>query len=75
MTSEREWGCYPEVPGLAIAQLARVEGIDAVLVTSWRWDGGGVRYQVAVPRPQTPVREPTVPSGGLPSDGQDGLFA
>lgn len=39
MTSEREWACYPEVPGLAIAQLSRVEGVDAVGVTRWRWDG------------------------------------
>jgi uncharacterized protein (TIGR02680 family) len=39
MTSEREWGCYPEVPGLAIAHLARVDGIAAVLVTHWEWDG------------------------------------
>ncbi len=38
-TSEREWGCYPTVPGLAIAQLARREGIDAVHVAQWRWDG------------------------------------
>ena len=39
MTSEREWGCYPQVPGLAIAQLSRIEGLDAVGVTRWRWDG------------------------------------
>lgn len=39
MTSEREWGCYRQVPGLAIAQLSRVEGIDAVGVTRWQWDG------------------------------------
>ncbi|WP_037559603.1 TIGR02680 family protein [Spirillospora albida] len=39
MTSEREWGCYPQVPGLAICQLSRRDGIDAVLVTPWRWDG------------------------------------
>ncbi len=39
MTSEREWGCYPEVPGLAIAQLARTDDVDAVLVTPWEWDG------------------------------------
>jgi len=39
MTSEREWGCYPEVPGLAIAQLSRVDGVAAVLVTHWEWDG------------------------------------
>ncbi len=39
MTSEREWGCYPQVPGLGISHLARTDGIDAVLVTPWRWDG------------------------------------
>src|SRR5450755_2164493 len=39
MTSEREWGCYSQVPGLAICQLARHDGVDAVLVTPWRWDG------------------------------------
>jgi uncharacterized protein (TIGR02680 family) len=39
MTSEREWGCYPQVPGLAICQLSRKDGIDAVLVTPWQWDG------------------------------------
>jgi uncharacterized protein (TIGR02680 family) len=39
MTSEREWGCYPQVPGLSIAQFSRVEGVDAVGVTRWRWDG------------------------------------
>jgi uncharacterized protein (TIGR02680 family) len=39
LTSEREWGCYPQVPGLAIAQLSRVEGVEAVGVTRWRWDG------------------------------------
>ncbi|GAA2003679.1 TIGR02680 family protein [Nocardiopsis rhodophaea] len=39
MTSEREWGCYPEVPGLSIAQLSRVDDIAAVLVTRWEWDG------------------------------------
>jgi hypothetical protein len=39
MTSEREWGCYAELPGLAIANLARRDGIDAVHVTPWSWDG------------------------------------
>ncbi|MCR3749617.1 TIGR02680 family protein [Lentzea californiensis] len=39
MTSEREWGCYPEVPGLAIAQLSRTDDIAAVLVTPWEWTG------------------------------------
>ncbi len=41
MTSEREWGCYAEVPGLAIAQLSRIDGVAAVLVTRWEWDGFG----------------------------------
>jgi uncharacterized protein (TIGR02680 family) len=54
MTSEREWGCYPQVPGLAIAQLARREGIDAVLVTPWRWDGRE-RRGVERPVPYVPV--------------------
>jgi uncharacterized protein (TIGR02680 family) len=39
MTSEREWGCYPELPGLSICQLVRREGIDAVFVSRWSWDG------------------------------------
>lgn len=39
LTSEREWGCYAEVPGLAIAQLVRHEGIDAVYLSRWTWDG------------------------------------
>jgi uncharacterized protein YPO0396 len=39
MTSEREWGCYPEVPGLSILQLTRREGIDAVHLSRWQWDG------------------------------------
>ena|SRR5208282_2004621 len=39
MASEREWGCYPQVRGLAICQLARQDGVDAVLVAPWRWDG------------------------------------
>lgn len=39
MTSEREWGCYAELPGNSICQLVRREGIDAVQVTRWTWDG------------------------------------
>jgi hypothetical protein len=53
MTSEREWGCYREVPGLAIAQLTRVENIAAVLVTSWEWDGAA-RSRVERPEPVAP---------------------
>jgi uncharacterized protein (TIGR02680 family) len=39
ITSEREWGCYAELPGVAICQLQRREGIDAVFVSRWAWDG------------------------------------
>ncbi|MEY9858672.1 uncharacterized protein (TIGR02680 family) [Catenulispora sp. GAS73] len=65
MTSEREWACYPTVPGIGIAQLARHEGIDAVLVTPWRWDGHD-RVRVQRPEPYLPpqrARETTTPSG------------
>ncbi|HEX6360296.1 TIGR02680 family protein [Actinophytocola sp.] len=55
MTSEREWGCYPQVPGLAIAQLTRRDGIDAVLVTPWRWDG---RERIRVDRPASYLSAP-----------------
>jgi uncharacterized protein (TIGR02680 family) len=39
LTSEREWGCYAALPGVAICQLQRREGIDAVFVSRWTWDG------------------------------------
>lgn len=51
MTSEREWGCYAEVPGLAIAQLSRIDGVAAVLVTPWAWDGNA-RTMLAPDGPQ-----------------------
>jgi hypothetical protein len=56
MTSEREWGCYPQVPGLAISQLARRDDVDAVLVTPWRWDGHERRRveRTAIPVPAAP---------------------
>jgi len=65
MTSEREWGCYREVPGLAIAQLVRREGVDAVYVVRWRWDGAQRLREsaperpaeVAAPSPTTTERE------------------
>jgi uncharacterized protein (TIGR02680 family) len=61
MTSEREWGCYSEVPGLAIAQLSRIDGVAAVLVTRWEWDG-------AARTPIDPVAEAT-PVAAAPPDG------
>ena len=39
MTSEREWGCYASVRGIAIYQLATRPGIDAIAVTRWVWNG------------------------------------
>jgi uncharacterized protein (TIGR02680 family) len=58
MTSEREWGCYPSVPGLAIHQLSRREGIEVVHVSRWEWDGRA-RTRVEPPRPP-----PTGDDGG-----------
>lgn len=55
MTSEREWGCYPEVPGLSICHLIRREGIDAVLVSRWRWDGA---VRTEAPDPPNSARQP-----------------
>ncbi len=70
MTSEREWGCYPTVPGLAIYQLATREGIDAVGVTRWVWNGRqraldeqALRDRLAGP----PAAEPALPL----FDGED----
>jgi len=73
MTSEREWACYPTVPGIGIAQLARHDGIDAVLVTPWRWDG---RERRSLPRPEPYV--PDAPAGTEQKDdaaNQEPLFA
>jgi uncharacterized protein (TIGR02680 family) len=49
MTSEREWGCYAELPGVAISQLVRHENADAVFVSRWNWDG---REKRAEPDPE-----------------------
>ncbi|MGW1885702.1 TIGR02680 family protein [Streptomyces sp. NPDC001970] len=59
MTSEREWACYPQVPGIAIAQLSRVDDIAAVLVTRWEWDGS---ERLRGPDPEGHERVPTVPA-------------
>lgn len=65
MTSEREWACYPDVPGVAIAQLSRVEGIDAVGVTRWRWDG---RRRTRVAEVEENARAGTLTGGGPTDD-------
>jgi uncharacterized protein (TIGR02680 family) len=43
ITSEREWACYAELPGVSICQLQRKEGVDAVHVSRWTWDGKAKR--------------------------------
>ncbi|MFD7812967.1 TIGR02680 family protein [Streptomyces sp. NPDC059785] len=80
MTSEREWACYPQVPGIAIAQLSRVDDIDAVLVTRWEWDGSDRRRG---PEPGATTRAAAIPSqadghvrvreGGDGGDGGDAV--
>jgi uncharacterized protein (TIGR02680 family) len=50
ITSEREWACYAELPGVAICQLQRREGIDAVHVSRWTWDGRVRRADTPPPR-------------------------
>jgi hypothetical protein len=62
MTSEREWGCYAEVPGLAIAHLSRIDGIGAVLVTRWEWDGA-VRSRIEPTPDPPPVAAAPSPDG------------
>ncbi|MDN5848164.1 MAG: TIGR02680 family protein [Nitrococcus sp.] len=49
MTSEREWGCYAELPGVSICHLIRREGVDAVFVSRWRWNG---KVREAAPEPR-----------------------
>ena len=45
ITSEREWACYAELPGVSICQLQRREGVDAVFVSRWTWDGRAKRRE------------------------------
>ncbi len=39
ITSEREWACDAKLPGVSIYQLQRREGMDAVFISRWFWDG------------------------------------
>jgi uncharacterized protein (TIGR02680 family) len=72
MTSEREWGCYASLPALAIYQLATRQGIDAIGVTRFVWNGRErLRAEVPAPgaraiEPTSPVEDagPVLPSGG-----------
>ena len=64
ITSEREWACYPSLPGVAICQLQRREGIDAVHVSRWAWDGIARRPDVA-PGPRLAPAAPQLELGDL----------
>ncbi|AEM81386.1 TIGR02680 family protein [Streptomyces violaceusniger] len=82
MTSEREWACYPQVPGIAIAQLSRVDDIAAVLVTRWQWDGAERarapepdRRLATVLAPAHSPGEPEPTPTENPAPGQDALWA
>ena len=46
ITSEREWACYAELPGVSICELQRREGIDAIYVSRWTWDGRAKRRTI-----------------------------
>lgn len=74
MTSEREWACYPQVPGIAIAQLSRIDEVAAVLVTRWEWNGTG-RTRTEDPLRATtgppPTDRPTPHATTGPARGED----
>ncbi|MEY5098055.1 MAG: hypothetical protein RJA36_774, partial [Pseudomonadota bacterium] len=55
ITSEREWACYAALPGVAIVQLQRREGIDAVHVSRWTWDGRARRREADPDRRFPPI--------------------
>ena len=63
MTSEREWAFYATVPGIATHQLVRRDGIDAVHVTTWEWDGRAHRRVERVQAGRAREAEPA-PSNG-----------
>ncbi len=58
MTSEREWGCYATLPGVAICQLAARPGLDAVHVTRFVWNGRQrLRNDTVLPPSRAPGEE------------------
>jgi uncharacterized protein (TIGR02680 family) len=71
ITSEREWACYAELPGVAICQLQRREGIDAVHVSRWTWDGRVRRADAGPPRVNTAaLRDETRAEAAAPEDAE-----
>lgn len=72
MTSEREWGCYATLPGVAIYQLVNRPGIWAVGMTRWLWNGNQrVRQEVQAADPRAPQTTPRTPQLSL-VDQEDG---
>ena len=69
MTSEREWGFYATVPGIATYQLVRHDGIDAVHVTAWEWDGAVPRQ---IPRPMVLPQASAPPATAPPATSVGG---
>lgn len=55
MTSESEWACYADLPGVSICHLQKREGIDAVGVSRWTWDGRARRRDDDPDRRYPPV--------------------
>ncbi len=71
MTSEREWGCYPTLPGVSIYQLSTRPGIDAVHASHWVWNGRQrLKGEEPAPRAPRPAPEPEAGQTALP--GLDG---
>ena len=66
MTSEREWGCYATLRGVAIYQLVTRPGIWAVGMTRWQWNGNQrVRTETFAAKPRAPQIVPQTPQLSL----------
>ena len=72
MTSEREWGCYATLPGVAIYQLVNRPGIWAIGMTRWLWNGNQrVRTEIPVASARAPQITAATPQLSLVGDDND----
>ena len=71
MTSEREWGCYSTLPGLAIYQLTARPGIDAIGLMRWVWNGNRRDPAFAATRENEFIPESNSNDRGEASNGRD----